>query len=88
MNYLVYLGLQNYDTPSVDQARRNIAARSLAMFLTEWAGERHIHENYSALGSDSDTVANSDTFLVWGALMGWIGVAENEPTQMTGKTLH
>ena len=37
MNYLVYLGLRNYKTPTALQARQALAGRSLALFLSDWS---------------------------------------------------
>ena len=70
MNWLVYLGLRNYDTPTAGQARRELAEKSLQLFLKEWNEKGHVHENYSAVSDDSDGVKSSDRFYHWGALMG------------------
>ena len=74
MNYLVYLGLLNYDQP---EARRQLAEKSLALFNHEWIGQGHIHENYNALTGSGDDVGSSDRFYHWGALLGLIGYLEN-----------
>lgn len=76
MNFLVYLGLRNYSTPLAQQARRDLATKSTVIFLEEWRTKGHVHENYSGTGQDSDTVANSDRFYHWGALMGLLGYLE------------
>jgi len=78
MNYLVYLGLKNYDSQAAAEARRKLAGRSLAMFLSEWRQKGHVHENYSALGLDADTAKSTDRFYTWGALMGLIGCLEQQ----------
>jgi putative isomerase len=70
MNWLVYLGLRNYDTPTATQARKELAEKSLQLFLHEWNEKGHVHENYSAVSDDSDGVKSSDRFYHWGALMG------------------
>ena len=70
MNWLVYLGLRNYNTPMAVQARRELAEKSLQLFLKEWKERGHVHENYSAVSDDSDGVKSSDRFYHWGALMG------------------
>lgn len=70
MNWLVYLGLRNYSTPTAVQARRELAEKSLQLFLKEWTDKGHVHENYSAVSDDSDGVKSSDRFYHWGALMG------------------
>jgi len=76
MNYLVYEGLRNYDTPSIVQARRELAEKSIALFQHEWQNTGHVHENYSAISDNSDTVASSDRFYHWGALLGLIEYEE------------
>jgi putative isomerase len=69
MNYLVYLGLRNYDVPAV---RRELAQKSLALVQQEWHEKGHLHENYNALTGEGDDVKNSDAFYHWGALLGLI----------------
>lgn len=76
MNYLVYEGLLNYDTPLADRARQELAKKSSELFLHEWTEKGHVHENYSAVSDDSDTVRNSDAFYHWGALLGLIEYEE------------
>jgi putative isomerase len=74
MNYLVYLGLRNYDLP---MARRELARKSLMLFNREWALHGHVHENYNALTGLGDDVTSSDRFYHWGALLGLIDRMEN-----------
>ena len=69
MNYLVYLGLKNYDLPKV---RSELADKSYALFLREWQEHGHVHENYNAILGSGDDVSNSDRFYHWGALLGFI----------------
>lgn len=76
MNYLVYLGLRNYDDAGV---RREVADKSYALFLKEWTQNGHVHENYNALAGSGDDVANSDRFYHWGALLGYIEYLEQSP---------
>ncbi len=73
MNYLVYLGLRNYDDGNV---RREFAEKSYALFLKEWRDKGHVHENYNAILGTGDDVANSDRFYHWGALLGYIELLE------------
>jgi putative isomerase len=68
MNYLVYLGLCNYDDA---QVRQQFAEKSYALFLKEWTENRHVHENYNAITGTGDDVQNSDRFYHWGALLGY-----------------
>jgi putative isomerase len=74
MNYLVYLGLLNYDQPV---ARQQLAQKSLALFNKEWALNGHVHENYNAITGLGDDVTSSDRFYHWGALLGLIDYLEN-----------
>lgn len=73
MNYLVYLGLTNYDD---SQTRRQFAEKSYALFLKEWTQHRHVHENYNAIMGTGDDVRNSDRFYHWGALLGYVEYLE------------
>lgn len=73
MNYLVYLGLRNYNQP---EARKQFAQKSLDLFLREWEKNGHVHENYNAITGWGDDVSNSDRFYHWGALLGLIQYME------------
>ncbi len=73
MNFLVYLGLRNYDQPA---ARKQLAERSLALFQKEWTANGHVHENYNAISGTGDDVESSDRFYHWGALLGLIDYLE------------
>ena len=73
MNYLVYLGLLNYQDST---ARKDFAERSYALFLKEWKENGHVHENYNAILGTGDDVTNSDRFYHWGALLGYVEYLE------------
>jgi hypothetical protein len=73
MNYLVYLGLRNYDDANV---RSEFAAKSYALFLKEWRDQGHVHENYNSISGTGDDVPNSDRFYHWGALLGYVEYLE------------
>jgi hypothetical protein len=75
MNFLVYLGVCNYNLP---KARQALVEKSEALLLKEWCSDGHVHENYCAdtgagCGNDS-----SDAFYHWGGLLGLISVLEAE----------
>ncbi len=76
MNYLVYLGLRNYDKA----AARDVAAKSYELFLKEWTANRHVHENYNASTGSGDDVTSSDRFYHWGALLGYVEYLERQGT--------
>ena len=69
MNYLVYLGLRNYNDPEVSG---QFAQKSYELFLQEWKKNGHVHENYNAMTGLGDDVRSSDRFYHWGALLGYI----------------
>jgi neutral trehalase len=73
MNYLVYLGLSNYDDAA---ARKEFARKSYDLFLKEWTEKGHVHENYNAITGTGDDVSSSDRFYHWGALLGYVEYLE------------
>jgi hypothetical protein len=73
MNYLVYLGLNNYDDAEI---RKEFAGKSYELFLKEWTKNGHVHENYNALLGTGDDVSSSDRFYHWGALLGYVEYLE------------
>ena len=73
MNYLVYLGLSNYDDA---KTREEFAQKSYNLFLKEWKEKGHVHENYNAILGTGDDVTSSDRFYHWGALLGYIEYLE------------
>jgi putative isomerase len=75
MNYLVYLGLRNYNLPEV---RSEFVDKSYALFLKEWREHGHVHENYNAILGEGDDVPSSDRFYHWGALLGYVKYWEED----------
>jgi putative isomerase len=73
MNYLVYLGLANYDDAQVS---REFAQKSYKLFSKEWEEKGHVHENYNAMTGEGDDVQSSDRFYHWGALLAYIEYLE------------
>ena len=76
MNYLVWLGMDKYQLPGVSAERRQLAQKSLDLFLKEWHANGHVHENYNGTTGEGDDVTSSDRFYHWGALLGLIGLQE------------
>ncbi len=74
LNYLVYLGIRNYDLP---QARKDIINKSTELLLKSWSSNRYIYENYNGDTGEGDDVPNSDKFYHWGALLGFITIIED-----------
>jgi len=73
MNFLVWMGLRNYDDSAV---RKDFAEKSYALFLKEWKENGHVHENYNAVTGSGDDVTSSDRFYHWGALLGYVEFLE------------
>jgi putative isomerase len=73
MNFLVYLGLRNYDLP---EARKELVDKSLRLMMKEWRENRRAYENYNATTGVGGDVRNSARFYSWGALLGFMSFAE------------
>lgn len=74
LNFLVYLGLNNYEFPEV---RHAFAEKSQKLLLKSWLSHGYVFENYNALTGEGDDVVRSDKFYHWGALLGYIALIEN-----------
>lgn len=74
LNFLVYLGMRNYNIPA---AKKDMVEKSKALLLKTWLSDRHVCENYHAetgLGGEANTW--SDAFYHWGALLGFMDIME------------
>lgn len=70
MNFLVYLGMRNYELPD---AQKELVEKSKKLLLKSWIEENHVYENYNSVnGQGNDAGARSDAFYHWGALLGFI----------------
>jgi glycogen debranching enzyme len=73
MNFLVYLGIRNYQLPA---AKKEMVEKSKNLLLKSWMGERHIYENYNSVTGRGDDAGMSDSFYHWGALLGYISIID------------
>jgi hypothetical protein len=73
LNFLVYMGLRNYDLP---EARKALSEKSKDLLLKGWLKDGYVFENYNATTGTGDDVENSDKFYHWGALLGFITLIE------------
>jgi len=78
MNFLVYLGICNYD---LEKARTALVERSTALLLKEWREHGHVHENYCGDTGEGCNKGNSDRFYHWGGLLGLIALLEKDSKQ-------
>ena len=85
MNFLVYLGMRNYNLP---KAKKDLVAKSKDLLLKSWRSHRYIYENYNADTGEGDDVANSDKFYHWGALLGFISFIEKGYVMQPLQPLH
>ena len=73
MNFLVYLGMRNYD---LGPARTDLAERSRKLLMKSWQSDRSVYENYNSITGAGNDVRSSDAYYHWGALLGVIGLME------------
>jgi hypothetical protein len=76
LNFLVYLGLRNYDTPKINNVRKQLAEKSRNLLLQSWNEYGYVFENYNTSTGAGDDKENSDKFYHWGALLGFIDLME------------
>jgi neutral trehalase len=69
MNFLVYLGMLNYDLP---EAKADLIRKSNELLMKQWLTHRYVYENYNSITGQGDDVGNSDKFYHWGALLGFM----------------
>ena len=74
VNFLVYMGMQQYD---VTDARRDLIARSKKLLLKNYEANGGIFENYNSQTGQGDDVHNADGFYHWGALLTFMEFIEN-----------
>ena len=76
MNFLVYMGMRNYDT--IIKGRKELVKNSKELLLKSWISDGYVFENYNATSGMGDDVVTSDKFYHWGALLGFISIIESE----------
>lgn len=74
MNFLVYLGMRNYDLPN---ARKDLVEKSMTLFMKSWKENGSVFENYNSMTGRGDDKASADPFYHWGALLGFMSFIEN-----------
>lgn len=88
MNFLVYLGLLNYQLP---EARKLLVAKSDSLFTKNRELNGWIFENYNGItGNVSNQTEGrkmGDNYYHWGALLGFISLLENGHVENPQKTV-
>ena len=67
LNFLVYMGLKEYDK----KASKELADKSYAMFIKAWENNNYVYENINSAKGPSNKIdqVDCDTFYHWGGLM-------------------
>ncbi len=73
MNFLVYLGMCNYNLP---KAKKDLVEKSNALLMKSWKKDKAIYENYNCLTGEGDDGSSSDGFYHWGALLSFMSFIE------------
>lgn len=73
MNFLVYLGMQNYD---VKDARADLISKSRNLLIKNWKENGGVFENYNSVTGKGNDVRNADGFYHWGALLSFMEFIE------------
>ncbi|MBS1915374.1 MAG: hypothetical protein JST87_03795 [Bacteroidetes bacterium] len=66
MNFLVYMGMRNYD---VKDARADLIAKSKNLFMQNWKEDGGVYENYNSVNGKGSDVGSADGFYHWGGLL-------------------
>jgi putative isomerase len=74
LNFLVYLGMRNYDLKG---ARIDLINKSKNLLMKNWKENSGIFENYNAVTGQGNDVHNADGFYHWGALLTFMEFIEN-----------
>ncbi len=89
MNFLVYLGLLNYELP---EARKLLVSKSNSLFTKNRELNGWIFENYNGItGNVTNPMEGrrmGDNYYHWGALLGFISLIENGHIENPLKTLN
>lgn len=73
LNFLVYLGMRNYD---IKEARLDLIQKSKNLLLKNWKENGGIFENYNSVNGKGEDVQNADGFYHWGALLSFMEFIE------------
>jgi len=77
MNFLVYLGLQQYHgIENVNIAKKYLAKQSKDLLLNEFYRTGFVYENYNSVSGEGADVGNANPFYHWGALLAAINLIE------------
>jgi putative isomerase len=84
MNYLVYLGLRNYNFPDV---QGELAKKSSDLFFQDWTEKGRVNENYNTI-TGNGPVASTHAFYDWGALLAFIDYVQQTELSHLSRAQH
>lgn len=73
MNFLIYMGMCNYNLP---EAKADMVEKSKNLLMKSWKENGAIYENYNGTTGQGDDVKNADGFYHWGALLTFMSFIE------------
>ena len=76
VNFLIYLGLLNYDHPEAESAKDYLVQNSKELLLKEWKRGHYVRENYDVKTGDGLQSNHSAAFYHWGGLLGLMNLIE------------
>lgn len=82
MNFLVYLGMRNYNLPD---ARADLVQKSRALLMRSWKKDGSIFENYNSTTGQGDDVNSADAFYHWGALLSFLSILDKDAAKNPGR---
>lgn len=74
MNFLVYLGMRNYN---LKNTRMDLIDKSKKLLMKNWKENGGIFENYNSVTGQGNDVHNADGFYHWGALLTFMEFIED-----------
>ncbi|MGK7395551.1 MAG: MGH1-like glycoside hydrolase domain-containing protein [Candidatus Cyclobacteriaceae bacterium M3_2C_046] len=77
VNFLIYLGLQNYSSEEAQLARKDLVQKSRDLLLLDWNNRRYVRENYDPETGIGEIAEKSDSFYHWGGLLGLMCLIED-----------
>lgn len=76
VNFLVYLGLKQYDRPITEQAVNYLVRNSKELLLQDWHKYHFVRENYDPVTGTGKEENYSASFYHWGGLLGMMTLIE------------
>lgn len=76
VNFLVYLGLRNYELDIALEAREELVNKSEWLLMKDWRERGYVRENYDPDSGMGEIEQKSDPFYHWGGLLGLMSLVE------------